>query len=110
MQTKVGKTEYEEKLVQLLKNVKEPVSIDFVAFNLRLSWVTTRALLFTLALQGKIKFMKTSKSWVFWLEHAKELQTENRVHAQATIQTAVPRQKWQPPKNTFPGSPTALPL
>jgi hypothetical protein len=57
--------------------VKNPVSIDFVAFNLNLSWVTARALLFTLALEGKLKCMKTSKSWVFWLEHAKELQTDN---------------------------------
>jgi hypothetical protein len=48
--------------------VKNPVSIDFVAFNLNLSWVTARALLFTLALEGKLKCMKTSKSWIFWLE------------------------------------------
>jgi len=67
-ETKVGNVEYEKKLVLLLKTVKNPVSIDFVAFNLRLSWVTARALLFTLALEGKLKCMKTSKSWIFWLE------------------------------------------
>jgi hypothetical protein len=67
-ETKVGNVEYEKKLVLLLKTVKNPVSIDFVAFNLNLSWVTARALLFTLALEGKLKCMKTSKSWIFWLE------------------------------------------
>jgi hypothetical protein len=65
---KVGTTEFEQQLLDLLKKVKEPVSVDFVAFNLRLSWVTARALLFTLALEGKLKCMKTSKSWIFWLE------------------------------------------
>ena len=67
-ETKVGNVEYEKKRVLLLKTVKNPVSIDFVAFNLNLSWVTARALLFTLALEGKLKCMKTSKSWIFWLE------------------------------------------
>jgi len=71
---KVGNVKYEEKLLQLLKSVKEPVSIDFVAFNLKLSWVTARALLFALALEGKLKYMKTSKSWVFWLME-KEVKT-----------------------------------
>lgn len=69
---KVGTTEFEQQLLDLLKRVKEPVSIDFVAYNLKLSWVTARALLFTMVLQGKIKSVKTSKSWVFWLTEALE--------------------------------------
>jgi hypothetical protein len=43
----------------------EPVSIDYVSKQLSLSWGTARALLFQLALEGKLQAIKTTTGWFF---------------------------------------------
>lgn len=55
----------EEAVLKLLDNAPLPVSIEFVAKKLGISWVTARGLLLSLALKGRIKALKTSKFWVF---------------------------------------------
>jgi hypothetical protein len=52
-------------VISLVEATSIPVSVDFVAFNLKLNWATTRALLLQLSLQGELRALKTSKSWVF---------------------------------------------
>ncbi|MEM1589737.1 MAG: hypothetical protein QW175_04915 [Candidatus Bathyarchaeia archaeon] len=54
-------------MIVLLEKADQPVSIDYVAYPLGVFWVTARALLFELTLQGQIKATKTIKSWVFSL-------------------------------------------
>jgi len=61
----VGKEEVEQKVLEVVKNAGKPVSIQYVAFNTKLSWHTARAILFKLAMQGKIEAIDTTKSWIF---------------------------------------------
>lgn len=56
-----------EKVLEILKQAKIPVSVDYVAKNVGVGWGTARGFLFELALQGEIIAEKTTKSWVFRL-------------------------------------------
>lgn len=53
------------RLLKLLEEAQRPVSVDYVAYNLGISWVTAKALLLELVLEGKIEGIKTTKSWIF---------------------------------------------
>jgi hypothetical protein len=44
-----------------------PVSVDFVAFHLGISWPTARGLLLTMAVNKKVEAEKTTKSMIFRL-------------------------------------------
>ena len=68
METKVNNPTIEAKVTSILNEAENPVSIDYVRHHLELNWSTTRALLLSLALEGKIQSMKTSKSWIFWVD------------------------------------------
>jgi predicted transcriptional regulator len=55
-------------LAQILETVKKagkPVSIDYVAYHLGVSWHTAKAYLFELVAQGKLKAIETTKGYVF---------------------------------------------
>ena len=54
MDVKINNPKVENELFELLSKTKNPVSIDFVRYNLKLNWGTARALLLTMALEGKI--------------------------------------------------------
>jgi hypothetical protein len=60
--------ENERKTLELLENSKMPVSIGFVAFNLKMTWQTARGLLLKMSLDGKIKALQTSKGYMFELK------------------------------------------
>jgi len=59
-----------ERVLSVLDVARIPVSIDYVAHNANLTWGTARAVLFHLALLGRIKGTKTTKSWIFQLPEA----------------------------------------
>jgi len=44
-----------------------PVSIDFVAHHLNVSWPTARGLLLNMTIKGKVEAEKTTKSLIFRL-------------------------------------------
>jgi predicted ArsR family transcriptional regulator len=54
-----------DSIIALLLKTSMPVSVDFVAKNLGLSWSTARAILMQLCLEGRLKATKTTKSWIF---------------------------------------------
>jgi DNA-binding IclR family transcriptional regulator len=64
----MGDLEVVEKILRLVETTQRPVSIDFVARNLKLNWSTARVLLMQLSLEGCLKATKTTKSWVFMLK------------------------------------------
>ena len=66
-QSKVGDPEFQARVVELLQNATMPVSVDYIAHNLSVSWTTARAILFELSMKDRIKAQKTSKSWIFWM-------------------------------------------
>ncbi len=62
-----------EQAMNLLKSAGTPCSISYVAKQLGIAWVTARALLLRLALEGKIKSQKTTTSFVFWINEKGEV-------------------------------------
>jgi len=71
MEIKIDNPSIESKVLIILNEAENPVSIDYVRYNLKSNWSTTRAILLSLALEGKISSQKTSKSWIFWLDKDK---------------------------------------
>lgn len=57
--------ELEPKTIDLLEKENMPLSIGFVAFNLKVTWQTARALLLKMSLTGKITALETSKGFLF---------------------------------------------
>jgi hypothetical protein len=56
----------------LIADAKIPVTVDFIAQNLKVSWDTARSLLLGLAIQERLKATKTMKSWIFEPRQAKK--------------------------------------
>jgi hypothetical protein len=66
MEVKVGNKIIEDKVLEILSQEAQPVSVDLIRYRLGTSWVTARALLMSMALTEKISAQKTSKSWIFF--------------------------------------------
>ncbi len=64
-ETKFGNPVIQESVIKLLKETGMPVSVDFVARKLGVGWGTARAILLDLAVQGRIRMVKTTKSLIF---------------------------------------------
>ena len=54
-----------EEIRRFIKQQKQPFSVNDVAKEFNISWTTSRAILLELALEGEVKVMKTTKSYVF---------------------------------------------
>lgn len=65
MEIKFGNPDIQKNVVDLLRETKIPVSVEFVAQKLNIGWGTARAILLNLAVQGKIRVQKTTKSMIF---------------------------------------------
>lgn len=57
----------QKKALDIIQETKMPVSIDFVAFQCHISWVTARALLSQLVAEGRLRMAKTTKGWIFFI-------------------------------------------
>lgn len=65
MRFKVNDPEIREQTILIVESNEIPVSTDYVAHKLGVSWSTAKSLLLELALKGEIKAQKTTKSWIF---------------------------------------------
>jgi predicted transcriptional regulator len=54
-----------DRALEIVEKSDKPVSIDYVAYHLGVSWHVARALLLELAAQGRVKMIDTTKSYVF---------------------------------------------
>ena len=54
------------RVIQALDDAGIPASVDYIANVLGMNWASTRAILFQLSLEGKLKAVKTTKSWIFY--------------------------------------------
>lgn len=61
--------EVEEKTIQILKDCNKPVSISYVAYNLKVCWSTARGLLLKMSLDGKIRAVETTRGFFFSLKN-----------------------------------------
>lgn len=55
----------EKQALNLIGEARIPVTVDYIARKLKISWDTARSLLLGLAIQDQLKATKTMKSWVF---------------------------------------------
>jgi hypothetical protein len=62
---KINDHRLRQRVIQLVHDTPQPVSMLYVAKRLNLTWTTARAILFDLSLNRQIKALKTTKSWVF---------------------------------------------
>jgi predicted ArsR family transcriptional regulator len=51
--------------LEIVEKAGKPVSIDYVAYHLGISWHAARALLLELVARGKLKMIDTTKSYIF---------------------------------------------
>jgi len=62
---------YGNRAIKVLKAAEMPLDIENVRRRAGIrNWQTTKALLFELLAKGSVSAIKTSKSWVFWIEGA----------------------------------------
>jgi hypothetical protein len=54
-----------DKALEIVEQAGKPVSMDYVAHNLGVSWHVARALLLELALKGKLKAIETTRGYAF---------------------------------------------
>lgn len=54
-----------DKTMEIVESAGKPVSIDYVAYHLGISWHSARALLLELVAKGKLRMIDTTKSYVF---------------------------------------------
>lgn len=59
-------------VIEVVKDAHMPVSIDYVARNVNLTWASARAILFQLALGGRLSAQNTTKSWIFTIKEVAE--------------------------------------
>lgn len=67
---RVNQSSIELQTIELLKASRTPCSISYIARQLDVAWVTARALLLTLAIEGKIKWQKTMNGTIFSIDSA----------------------------------------
>ena len=51
--------------MQIVNSTSIPVTIEYVASKIGITWPTARAVLFQLALEGRLEAVKTTGSWIF---------------------------------------------
>ena len=64
---KVGSPELDAATLVVIREANRPVSIKYVADHVNIAWHQARSQLFKLAMEGKIKGVDTTKSWIFTL-------------------------------------------
>jgi hypothetical protein len=74
---KFGNPDVETQVRQILETHSKPVSIDLVAFHLKVGWGTARSILLNMSLKGQIRFLETSKGFVFWLPKERASKNEH---------------------------------
>jgi len=86
---------YENRTIEVLKTADMPLDVENVRKRAGIrNWQTAKALLFELLAKGNISAVKTSKSWVFWIEGAVWLKS-----CSAAIQT-IDKQQAMVPSST----------
>jgi len=96
---------YGNRAIEVLKAAEMPLDIENVRRRAGIrNWQTAKALLFELLAKGSVSAIKTSKSWVFWIEGAAWLnscrgaiQTIDRQRPRVSSSTCVERDRFFKP-------------
>lgn len=61
----INTPETKKQVKDLLEKADQPVSVDWVAYQLKIGWGTARAILLNMTLEGQIASLQTSKGLLF---------------------------------------------
>jgi len=65
--------EYRTSILEILGQATQPLDVEKIRVQAGIgNWQTALKHLLELKIEGKIKGQKTSKSWIFWANNAKE--------------------------------------
>lgn len=71
-----------DKILHVLSGASIPMDVENVRVRSGLkNWESTKALLLELVVEGIISGQKTTKSWVFWVDHADSRMMIGRDHS-----------------------------
>jgi len=62
---RLERLELMDKAAEIVEGAGKPVSIDYVAYRLSISWHVARALLLELAARGRLKMIDTTRGILF---------------------------------------------
>jgi hypothetical protein len=93
---------YENRTIEVLKAAEMPLDIENVRRRAGIrNWQTAKALLFELLARGNVSAIKTSKSWIFWVEGAawlrprsEAIQAIDKQRAPAPSSTCIERDRF----------------
>jgi hypothetical protein len=66
---RLNQSPIELQTIKLLKIAGTSCSINYVAKQLGVAWVTARALLLTLVIEGKVQLQRTTHGPIFWIDN-----------------------------------------
>lgn len=66
----------EKRVSEIIAEAPMPVSVEYIAQRVNVGWGTALRYALELLADGKIKGMKTTKSWVFWVQNSTKEDTE----------------------------------
>jgi len=61
----VGNTDLETLVLKVIAKASIPVGVGYVAKRIRRNWATTRAVLLTLAVDGRVSVQRTTHGWYY---------------------------------------------
>ena len=71
-----------DKILHVLSGASIPMDVENVRVRSGLkNWESTKALLLELVVEGVISGQKTTKSWVFWVDHSESRMMIGRDHS-----------------------------
>jgi len=59
-----------KRVLETVGKASMPVSVEYIAQRVNVGWGTALRYALELVAAGKIKGMKTTKSWVFWIQNS----------------------------------------
>src|SRR6266699_5401639 len=87
-----------DRILHVLSGAPIPMDVENVRIKSGLkNWESTKALLLELVVEGIISGQKTTKSWVFWIDHTDtRMSIAGRNHAGTpTLETSTADQRYQ---------------
>jgi hypothetical protein len=71
-----------DRILHVLSGASIPMDVENVRVRSGLkNWESTKALLLELVVEGMISGQKTTKSWVFWVDHSESRMMIGRDHS-----------------------------
>lgn len=62
---KFDEEKVEDAILEIIDTAGMPVTVEYVARKIGVTWASTRAILFELSIERRLRAVRTTHSWVF---------------------------------------------